>query len=92
VLSLGEQQRLSFARILINQPKYVILDEATSALDIPNEQRLYRQLQETGITFLSVGHRDTLLAYHQKVLQLSENHSWRLLSPESMQQEISAST
>jgi putative ATP-binding cassette transporter len=34
VLSLGEQQRVTFARILLNKPQYAILDEATSALDV----------------------------------------------------------
>ena len=51
VLSLGEQQRLTFARLLLNQPKYVILDEATSALDLDNEASLYQQLQATQTTF-----------------------------------------
>lgn len=45
-LSLGEQQRLAFARLLLTQPQYAILDEATSALDLKNEAHLYRQLQE----------------------------------------------
>ncbi|HEY9807569.1 MAG TPA: ATP-binding cassette domain-containing protein, partial [Candidatus Obscuribacterales bacterium] len=48
VLSLGEQQRLTFARLLVNQPKYAILDEATSALDLDNEEKLYQQLQAIG--------------------------------------------
>ena len=48
VLSLGEQQRLSFARLLLHRPKFAVLDEATSALDDANEQRLYEQLSATG--------------------------------------------
>ena len=47
ILSLGEQQRLAFARILINQPRYVVLDEATSALDMGNEASLYQHLLNT---------------------------------------------
>ncbi|MCM1981669.1 ABC transporter ATP-binding protein/permease [Lyngbya confervoides] len=78
VLSLGEQQRLSFARVLLNNPKYAILDEATSALDLQNEADLYGQLQSTGTTFLSVGHRETLAAYHHLALDLEADHSWRL--------------
>ncbi len=81
VLSLGEQQRLTFARLLLNKPNYAILDEATSALDIGNEERLYQHLQATGTTFLSVGHRSTLSNYHQSVLELSQDKTWQLKQP-----------
>lgn len=79
LLSLGEQQRLAFARLLITGPRYAILDEATSALDVTNEARLYRQLQESAMTFVSVGHRPSLLAYHDNVLELQGNATWRLV-------------
>jgi putative ATP-binding cassette transporter len=82
ILSLGEQQRLAFARLLLTQPRYAILDEATSALDLKNEQHLYEQLQATKTTFVSVGHRLSLLKYHQQVLELLGDESWRLLSAE----------
>ena len=78
VLSLGEQQRLTFARLLLNQPRYAILDEATSALDLDNEAHLYDQLVHMGTTFLSVGHRATLPQYHQLVLELTDDHTWDL--------------
>jgi putative ATP-binding cassette transporter len=78
VLSLGEQQRLTFARLLLNQPSYAILDEATSALDTQNEEQLYQQLQDSAITFLSVGHRSTLANHHQAVLQLSQDKTWQV--------------
>ncbi|MFB2895028.1 ABC transporter ATP-binding protein/permease, partial [Aerosakkonemataceae cyanobacterium BLCC-F50] len=87
VLSLGEQQRLTFARLLLNQPKYAILDEATSALDIGNEERLYEHLQEKGTTFLSVGHRSTLVSYHQSLLELSQDKSWQIKQPVSIPKE-----
>jgi len=79
-LSLGEQQRLAFARILITQPRYAILDEATSALDVANEKLLYLQLQHLNTTYISVGHRPTLLAYHDVVLELQGNSAWKLWS------------
>jgi vitamin B12/bleomycin/antimicrobial peptide transport system ATP-binding/permease protein len=78
VLSLGEQQRLTFARLLLQKPKYAILDEATSALDTDNETRLYQHLQAIGTTFLSVGHRSTLTDYHQSVLELSPAKTWHI--------------
>ncbi|MEO0828369.1 MAG: ABC transporter ATP-binding protein/permease [Cyanobacteria bacterium J06642_9] len=78
VLSLGEQQRLSFARVLLHQPTYAILDEATSALDRTNEAQLYSHLAATHTTYLSVGHRESLEAYHHLRLGLAEDHTWQL--------------
>ncbi|MEG4393347.1 ABC transporter ATP-binding protein/permease [Microcoleus sp. BROC3] len=80
ILSLGEQQRLGFARLFLTEPRYAILDEATSALDLKNEQHLYEQLQATKTTFVSVGHRLSLAKYHHQVLELVGDGSWRLLS------------
>jgi putative ATP-binding cassette transporter len=65
-LSLGEQQRLSFARVLLSEPHIVFLDEATSALDEPSEAYFYRLLRDAKWrpTIVSVGHRSTLAAFH----------------------------
>jgi putative ATP-binding cassette transporter len=87
VLSLGEQQRLTFARLLLNKPNYAILDEATSALDLDNEERLYQHLQAKGTTFLSVGHRATLANYHQSLLELSQDRTWQLKQPLALVEE-----
>jgi putative ATP-binding cassette transporter len=78
LLSLGEQQRLAFARLLLAKPGYAILDEATSALDGPNETQLYRELQTAGTTYISVGHRPSLRAFHDQVLELQGEGNWRL--------------
>ncbi|MEI2579457.1 ABC transporter ATP-binding protein/permease [Scytonema sp. PRP1] len=82
ILSLGEQQRLAFARLLITHPSFTILDEATSALDLTNEGNLYEQLQSTQTTFISVGHRESLFNYHQWVLELSQDSSWQVVTVE----------
>ncbi len=79
VLSLGEQQRLAFARLLLNKPGFAVLDEATSALDIPNEANFYLKLKELGILYLSVGHRSSILEYHDYVLDLQGPDRWSLL-------------
>lgn len=73
VLSLGEQQRIGFARALISEVKYVFLDEATSAVDVTTEKILYQLLQKAGLTYISVGHRPTLMAYHDIALVLEED-------------------
>ncbi|NCJ06432.1 ATP-binding cassette domain-containing protein [Synechococcales cyanobacterium C] len=85
VLSLGEQQRLALARILLNQPKYVMLDEATSALDVGNERQFYQLLQSLNLQYISVGHRPSLLDYHQWVLELTEGQQWRMISTSEFQ-------
>lgn len=85
ILSLGEQQRLAFARLLITRPRYVILDEATSALDLQNEDNLYQQLRQTEAIFISVGHRASLLNYHQHALELTKDSSWRIVPAQDYQ-------
>lgn len=78
ILSLGEQQRLAFARVLLVKPQWVFLDEATSALDEPREQEMYRLLRERlpGLSIVSVGHRSTLFAQHDEELHLAGDGSW----------------
>jgi putative ATP-binding cassette transporter len=76
-LSPGEQQRIAFARALVQRPEWLFLDEATSAVDEETEARLYRLLRERlpETTLFSVGHRATLRAFHarQFVVQRTES-------------------
>jgi ABC-type uncharacterized transport system fused permease/ATPase subunit len=80
-LSLGEQQRLAFGRLVINRPRLVIMDESTSALDVPAETKMYKLLNDLssgsepgarGLTYVSVGHRPTLFAHHDLKLSLRD--------------------
>jgi len=72
-LSLGEQQRLGIARALLHVPQYLFLDEATASLDEPSEKALYRLIEERlpATTIVSIGHRSTLDAFHQRNVALS---------------------
>lgn len=80
ILSLGEQQRLAFARVLLQKPDWVFLDEATSALDEPREAEMYEMLQKElpQMGIVSVGHRSTLFAQHQQELKLAGDGNWEL--------------
>jgi putative ATP-binding cassette transporter len=71
-LSLGEQQRLAFARILLSEPGIVFMDEATSALDEAGESALHTLLRNAPWrpTVVSVGHRSTLSRFHDRILPL----------------------
>lgn len=78
-LSLGEQQRVQFARLFLSQPSLAIIDEGSSALSIDAEKRMYDMIQGLGVTAVSVGHRPSLLAYHDKILRLGKaDESWEL--------------
>jgi len=72
-LSIGEQQRVAFARVLLARPEIVFLDEATSALDEAAEVLLYRLLREAPWrpTIVSIGHHGTLRRFHDTVVDLA---------------------
>ena len=75
MLSLGEQQRLGLARALLHAPQYLFLDEATASLDEPSEAALYRLLEAKlpATTIVSIGHRSTLDAFHQRNVRLARD-------------------
>ncbi|RKP45721.1 ABC transporter ATP-binding protein/permease [Pararobbsia silviterrae] len=72
-LSPGEQQRLAFARVLLQKPDFVFLDEATSALDAPTERHVYEALlrELPGTAIVSVAHRDSLDVYHRDTILIT---------------------
>ena len=91
-LSLGEQQRLAFGRVFLHRPRLVILDESTSAMDVHCETKMYSLLSdlgnseglahEGGTTYISVGHRPTLLSHQDIRLEIKavESHSVEAVS------------
>jgi putative ATP-binding cassette transporter len=80
VLSPGEQQRVAFARVLLNAPRAVFLDESTSALDEGQEFALYRALRQAlpDCIVVSVSHRGTVEQHHDRRLELLGGGEWRL--------------
>nr|WP_233115552.1 ABC transporter ATP-binding protein/permease [Aggregatibacter actinomycetemcomitans] len=80
ILSLGEQQRLAFARLLLHKPQVAFLDEATASLDEGLENAMYRLIRHTlpNTTIISVGHRSALVPLHQQRLELQADGSWIL--------------
>jgi putative ATP-binding cassette transporter len=78
LLSVGEQQRLAFGRVMVHAPGIVILDEATSALDSGNEASLYGRLRDSGTTLISIAHRAAVLRHHTHVLRLLGDGGWEL--------------
>ena len=92
VLSLGEQQRLAFARLLLHRPSWVFMDEATSALDEANQDAMMSlfQAELAGAALLSIGHRPSLAAHHDRVLVLRPSaRGARLVPLETAQAPLS---
>ena len=81
ILSLGEQQRLAFGRLLLVRPHAAFLDEATSAMDEEMENQLYNLLRQRlpDMILVSVGHRSTLRVHHPHQLELSGGGRWVLV-------------
>ena len=93
ILSLGEQQRLAFARVLLARPRVAMLDEATSALDAANEAEMYEALRELpDCAFVSVGHRPSLVGFHDEVLRLEGSEGrWSVVDAEAYVRETTMS-
>lgn len=91
VLSPGQQQCISFARVLVHKDKVkiAVLDEASASLDVKTERRLYGRLKELGIPYMSVGHRPTLVHYHDEVIEILGDGSfgWRSMTPAEYEQK-----
>ena len=70
---------MAFARLLLHKPKVAFLDEATASMDEGLEDTMYRLLKERlpHTTVISVGHRSTLLAFHQQQLMILGNGKWQ---------------
>ena len=80
ILSVGEQQRIAFARALLVKPALLFMDEASSALDESSEATLYALLKARlpATILVSVGHRSTLQPFHSRLLRWQEGGHWQL--------------
>jgi len=74
-LSLGEQQRIGFARLLYTKPKFTIMDEATSALDLKLEAYCMQRVADAKIARLTVAHRPSLIRYHHQMIEIKADGS-----------------
>jgi putative ATP-binding cassette transporter len=76
ILSLGEQQLLAFARILLAKPRIAFLDRASTALDHNQVGRILNLLSEHGIGYLNVGEADEPLERYDAILELEDGGGW----------------
>lgn len=73
-LSPGEQQRIAFARVLLQKPDWIFMDESTSFLDLGNEEQMYKLLKNKlpNCSVVSVGHRPSLDSYHEHIIEMED--------------------
>lgn len=78
ILSLGEQQRVAFARILLQRPQLLFLDEATSALDERNQDMMYMYINKylPACAVVSVAHRENIARFHNMCLRIEAGGRW----------------
>jgi putative ATP-binding cassette transporter len=79
-LSLGEQQLVAIARLLVAEPAFAFLDRAASALSDARREGLFELLSRTAITYVTVGDGDEepgLAQYHDLLLELNEDGTWK---------------
>jgi putative ATP-binding cassette transporter len=83
ILSIGEQQRIAFARVMLVKPEFIFMDESTSALDETLEAQLYEMLKSRlpDSAIISIGHRMSLRAWHQTEMALQSYSSSPSLDP-----------
>ena len=76
VLSIGEQQLLAGARLLLARPRFAFLDEPASGLDENRTHRLYGTLARTSISYVTASSWPGLRPYHDQVIELGANGDW----------------
>ena len=76
LLTVGEQQLLGMARLLIARPKFAIIDRATNALSTSRARHVYELLSHTSITYISVGDQASLRDFHDNVMELLDEGKW----------------
>ena len=76
ILSPGETQRLVWAKLLYRKPKLAFLDEATSAISESHQEALYKACSENGITLVSIGHRESIRPFHDRLLVIDGGGGW----------------
>ena len=80
VLSGGQKQKIALARVLYHKPLFAILDECTSNVSLDIEKTAYEKLVESGITLITVTHRESLMKYHDNILFIDGNGGWEFKS------------
>lgn len=84
ILSQGEAQRLSLLRVAYYRPALAVLDESTSALTPELEAECYSLLRDLGVTYLSIAHRNSVMAHHDLALVLDGSGGWTISDASSV--------
>ena len=78
VLSTGEQQLVTLARVVLAKPKFLFMDESTTALDRKTEELMMEKKKKITQAYISIGYHDTLAPFHHTTLRLLGEGKWQL--------------
>ncbi|PQJ96377.1 ABC transporter [Chromatium okenii] len=81
LLSLGEQQRLAFARVLLAAPQFVFLDHPSRSLSECAVGELLNLLRHHDITYLTLGDVADDPRFYDRLLTIADDGSWQLRPP-----------
>ncbi|MBK1719998.1 ABC transporter ATP-binding protein/permease [Thiocystis violacea] len=81
LLSLNEQQRLAFARVLLAAPRFVFLDHPSRSLSECPLGDLLNLLRQRDITYLTLGDAADDPRFYDRLLRIADDGSWRLSPP-----------
>jgi putative ATP-binding cassette transporter len=84
LLSLGEQQLLAFARVILAEPCFVVLDHPTRALSECQIDELLKMLRDRNMTYITLGEDDDDPSAYKDIILFADDGTWSRREPATL--------